>query len=80
MLGFTRNTGPLTWLAMRSRTGATAAGFVIGLLVELLIWALGAEPAFSSKWERVGFTLAMGLVGAFVAWWTAVRVRNRLAE
>ncbi len=79
MLGFTRDAGPLTWLVRRSPASFAAVGFLIGVLAELAIQAWGVWPALSSGPERAVFTLAMGLVGALVAWHTAQRVRQRSA-
>lgn len=74
MLGFTRNTGPLTNLARRSPAAMAVIGAVIGLMVQLLY-----RPVFTDVDVAPGVfePIAMTILGGFLGWRAAIRVRRR---
>lgn len=76
MLGFTRDSGPLTPLARRSPAAFAAVGFLLGLLVAEAMFAWNTGPA-PTGWWRVAGMFAMGLSTAFTGWWVAQRVRSK---
>jgi hypothetical protein len=76
MLGFTRDSGPLTPLAKRSPAALAAVGFLFGLLVAEVMLALGPQPAPMGRW-RISVMTAMGLSMALVGWVVAQRVRSK---
>ncbi|MDQ3515384.1 MAG: hypothetical protein M3403_01220 [Gemmatimonadota bacterium] len=76
MLGFTRDSGPLTPLARRSPAAFAAVGFLLGLLVAWAMLAFDTRPA-PTGWLRVAVMFAMGLSTAFTGWWVAQRVRRK---
>lgn len=76
MLGFTRDSGPLTPLARRSPAACAAVGFVFGLVGTWALLALDARPA-PTGWWAVAIILPMGLSSAFVGWRIAQQVRRK---
>ena len=76
MLGFTRDSGPLTPLAKRSPAAFAAVGFLVGLLGGAGMVASSPPPHGPWGW-RIATMTAMGLAMAFVGWYVAQRVRSK---